>query len=138
MVISDYFWIFFYFWSLKKLDLQHNVLLFFFNLKVLFLLSQVIITLNIYIFYVFKGHFCCVTTLYIFGCFLLFRSPRPPRISNFHLASLLQLIQPSNYFDIKKKNCALGVLRYGLGWKQPRLVILATYISCLGTKICPN
>ena len=36
------------------------------------------------------------------------------------------------------KNFALGVLRYGLGWKQPRLVILATYISRLGTKLCPN
>ena len=35
-----------------------------------------------------------------------------------------------NYFNqaiiLIKKNCALGVLRYGLGRKQPRLVILAT------------
>ena len=32
----------------------------------------------------------------------------------------------------------MGVLRYGLGQKQPRLVILATQISHLSTKIRPN
>ena len=39
---------------------------------------------------------------------------------------------------VSKKKCALGVLKYGLGWKPPKLVILATLISQLGLKICPN
>ena len=50
--------------------------------------------------------------------------------------SLLQLFQPSNSFD--RKNCAAGVLRYGFGRQQPRLVICGTLISGLGTKVCLN
>ena len=45
---------------------------------------------------------------------------------------------PNFFKGVFKKNCGLGVLRYGLGPKQPRLVILCTYISGLGTKICSN
>ena len=58
-------------------------------------------------------------------------------ISNFQSTYLLQLFQPRNHID-QKKNCALGVLRYGLGPKQPRLAILPTSITRLGTQICPN
>ena len=31
----------------------------------------------------------------------------------------------------------MGVLRYGLGPKQPRLAILGTKMLCFGTKLCP-
>ena len=57
--------------------------------------------------------------------FSLFWSLWLPCISNFQPAFLLQLFQPSNLF-YQTKICALVVLRYGLGQKQPRLVILAT------------
>ena len=48
------------------------------------------------------------------------------------------IISTQQSFLSTKKNCVLAVLRYGLGWKQPRLVILANLISCLGPKICLN
>ena len=64
-------------------------------------------------------------------------------VHNGHPAS--KMFNPRLSFDyfnpatiLIKKNLALDVLRYGLGRNQPRLVILATYISRLSTKICPN
>ena len=46
-------------------------------------------------------------------CFSIFWSPWSPRISNVQPTSLLPSFQPSNHFD--QKNCALDILRYGLG-----------------------
>ena len=75
-------------------------------------------------FYVFKGHFSCFTTLYIFRCFLLF---------DHHGRPAFQIFNPWLSFDyfnqaiiLIPKNCALGVLRNGLGRKQPKWVILGT------------
>ena len=105
--------------------------------KVSYLLSEVKITINFYIFFVFKGFFCFVLHPNIFfRCFSLFCLPWPPASQFFNL--LLSF----SYFDpviiLIKKNCAFAILRYGLGPKQPILVILSIYISRLGNKICPN
>ena len=45
--------------------------------------------------------------------------------------------QFNNHFD-QQKTYALGVLRYGLGSKQPRFVIFGIQISRFGIKMCPN
>ena len=71
-------------------------------LKYIFVVLQPFLFLDVFPYF---GHHC-----------------RPHLKFSAHVSPLIILTQQS--FD--KKNCALGVLRYGLGQKQPRLVILAT------------
>ena len=87
-------------------------------------------------FCVFKWHFVVLQPYIILGVFHYF---------GHHCRPASQIFNPRlslNYFNpaiiLIKKNCALGVLRYSLRWKQPRLDILATSISRFGTKISPN
>ena len=89
--IFDYFWPlseffkgFFCCWSFKKWDLQFNVLLFFFNSKVLYLLSQVKITLNMNIFLFFKDIFVFLQPCIFWGVFYYFGHHGCPASQIFH------------------------------------------------------
>ena len=92
--------------------------------KVLYLLSQVKVTLNIYIFILLKDIFVVLQPFMFLGVFHYFSHHRRPKPQIFNPRLCF------NYFNtaiiLINKNCALGVLRYGLGQKQSRLVILAT------------
>ena len=84
--------------------------------------TQVKINLNTYIFMLLKDIFVILQPYIFLGVFCYFgHHGRPasqicnPRLSFESFNSAIILIQ---------KNWALGVLRYGLGQKQPRLVIL--------------
>ena len=116
---------------------MYYVLLFFFKSKVLNLLSQVKITLNIKIFMFLKDILVVLKPYIILGVFHYFGHHGRPASQIFNPRLSLNYFSPAIIF-IDKKNCALGVSRYGLGWKQPRLLILGTLISRLGPKICPN
>ena len=90
----------------------------------LYLLLQVKITLNIYIFMLVKDFFVVLQPFIFLGVFHYFGHHRCPASQIFNPRLSFDYFNPA--IILIKKNCALGVLRYGLGQKQPRLVILAT------------
>ena len=71
------------FWSCKKLNLQYNVLVFFCRSKVLYLLSQVKITLSIYLF-MFKNYIFLVLQFFftVLGIFKYFNIAKMPYLEN--------------------------------------------------------
>ena len=74
----------------------------------------------------FLKDFFVVLQPYIFkGVFHYFGHHGRPTSQIFNLGLSFEYFKPAIIVK-SKKNCALGILRYGLGQKQPRLVILAT------------
>ena len=76
-------------------------------------------------FYVVKGHFSCLQPFFIFMCFFTISVTIAARHLKFSTRISPSIILTKQQFWSEKK-CVLGVLRYGLGQKQTRLVILAT------------
>ena len=112
------------------------MLLFFFKPKMSYLLSQAQITLNSYILRFFlKSNLLFYTLIYSLWVFHYFGLHGRPTSQIFNPLLFFDYFNPAIIF-INKRNCALGVLSYSFGPKQPRLVILRILISRLGTKIC--
>ena len=129
MVIFDHFLNFFkiFFLFMKFLEMRSSmyVLFLFVKSKVLYLLSQVKIPLNIYIFMFLKNIFVVLQPYIFLGVFHYFGNHGSPASQIFNPRLSFNYFNPAIIL-INKKNCALGVLSYGLGRKQPRLVTLAT------------
>ena len=89
-----------------------------------YLLSQVEITLNIYIFMFLKDLFVVLQSYIFLGVFHYFGHYGCPT------SQILKSNLSFDYFNpaiiLIKKNCASSILRYVLGQKQPRLEILST------------
>ena len=80
--------------------------------------------LYIFTFICFKRLFRCFTTKYILGVFHYFSHHGRPASQIFKPRLSFNYLNPAIILIFK--NCALGILRYGLGQKQQRLVIVAT------------
>ena len=119
-----------YFFSSKLLKMRSSIcfILFFFKSKVSYLTSQVKIPLNLYTYFFSSSSVNIYFSpfLSLGGFFHYFGHHGRPHLKfSTRFSSLIILNQRSFW---SKKTCALGVLRYGFGPKQPRLVYLGTII----------
>ena len=96
-------------------------------------LNSNICTLYIVLFMFLKGIYLFYTLLYSYGAFYYFCHHGRPASKIFNPLFSFDYYNPP--IILIRKNCALGILRFGLGPKKPRLVILGTLVSCLGTNI---
>ena len=103
-----------------------------------YLLSQVQNHSNFLHFYVLMGFSSSsfYTLINLLGVFHYFGHHGRPASQIFNPLLTFDHFNPAIILIFKK--CAFRILRYGLGPKQARLVILGTYISRSGTKICPS